>query len=98
MARPAAGSAIRSQRRVIVGLRGNDHLLNSRQQLLALSQRQTQVGDIAKTTRPADLCHIEASGLTIDAGSNQQQNPLHRQTPSNMLPCWPIVTLPSLSP
>src|ERR1700739_3689869 len=39
MASPAAGPAIRSQRRVAVGLRGNDALLNPRQQQLPFGQR-----------------------------------------------------------
>ena len=37
-----------------------------RQQLLRFGQRQTQVGEIAKTIRPADLHNVETSGLTIN--------------------------------
>ena len=82
MAPPAAGSAGRSLRRVAVGLRGNDALLNCCQQPLPFGQRQTQVGDIAKTFRPAQLDDIEASRLTISAGFNQPQNPSYPRTPS----------------
>jgi hypothetical protein len=39
---------------VAVCLRANDLLLNSRQQQLRFGQRQTQIGDLTKTTRPAD--------------------------------------------
>jgi hypothetical protein len=79
---PAAGPAVRPKHRVIVGLRGNDTLLNARQQLLRFGQRQTQAGDIAKTTRPADLHHVETSGLTINPRSNQSQHPFHPRIPS----------------
>jgi hypothetical protein len=71
-------------------------LLNARQQPLRFGQSQTQVGDIAKTFRPAELCHVEASGLTVDAGSNQPQIPPHPRTPSRRL-SRPIVTLSSSS-
>jgi hypothetical protein len=37
---------------VVVGLRGNDLLLNLRQQELRFGQRQTQFGDLTKTIRP----------------------------------------------
>jgi hypothetical protein len=82
MASPAAGLAVRPQDRVIVSLCGNDILLNSRQQLLRFGQRQTQVGEIAKTIRSADLHHVETSGLTIDPRSDQPQHPFHPRTPS----------------
>jgi hypothetical protein len=62
---------------VVVGLRGDDLLLNTRQKLLRFGQRQTQVGDITKTIRPADLHDVETLGLTIDPRSNQPQSPPH---------------------
>jgi hypothetical protein len=43
------------------------------------------------------LYQIEASGLTIDAGFNQPQQPSHPQTSSRQY-ARPIVTLPSSSP
>jgi hypothetical protein len=63
--------AVRANHRVVVGLRGNDILLNAHQQLLRLGQRQTQVSDITKTFRPADRHHVDTSGLTIHPRSNQ---------------------------
>jgi hypothetical protein len=56
---------------VVVGLRGNDLPLNLRQQQLRFGQRQTQIGDLTKTIRPADRHHVETSRLTIDPGPNQ---------------------------
>jgi hypothetical protein len=56
---------------VVVGLRGNDPLLNLRQQQLRFGQRQTQIGDLTKTIRPADRHHVETSRLTINPGPNQ---------------------------
>jgi hypothetical protein len=83
MASPAAGLAVRPKHRLVVGLRGSNILLNARQQLLRFGQRQTQVGEIAKTIRPTDLHNVETSGLTIvDPGSNQSQHPFHPRTPS----------------
>ena len=62
-----------------VGLPGNNSLLNCRQQQLPFRQRQTEVGDIAKTIRPADLNHVGAAGFTIDADFNYSQNPRIRE-------------------
>jgi hypothetical protein len=56
---------------VVVCLRGNDLLLNLRQQQLRFGQRQTQIVDLTKTVRPADLHHVETLGLTVNPGSNQ---------------------------
>jgi hypothetical protein len=56
---------------VVVGLRGNDLLLNLRQQQLRFCQRQTQIGDLTQTIRPADQHHVETSRLTIRPGPNQ---------------------------
>jgi hypothetical protein len=56
---------------VVVGLRRNDLLLNLRQQQLRFGQRQTQIGDLTKTIRPADRHQVETSRLTINPGPNQ---------------------------
>jgi hypothetical protein len=75
---PTTRSAIRPEHRVGVDLRGNNLLLNLRQQLLCFGQRHTQVGDITKTVRPADRQHIETPGVTINPWPNQTQHPFHR--------------------
>jgi hypothetical protein len=62
---------VRAKHRVVVGLRGNDLLLNLRQQQLCFGQRKTQIGDLIKTIRPADRHHVETSRLTIHPGPNQ---------------------------
>jgi hypothetical protein len=49
-------------------LRSNNPLLNLRQQQLRFGQRQTQIGDLTKTIRPADRHHVR---LTINPGPNQ---------------------------
>ena len=60
-----------------VGLLGDHLLLNSHQQLLRFGQRDTQVGNITETIRPADRHHVETPGLTIDPHPNQAQCPFH---------------------
>jgi hypothetical protein len=81
MAPPAAGTAVRPQHRVVVGLRGDDLLLNLRQQLLPLGQCQTELGDIDKTIGPDELHDVDAQGLTVDPSSNQPQNSPHPRSP-----------------
>jgi hypothetical protein len=81
-ASPAAGPAIRPKPPVLVGLRGDDLLLNTRQKLLRFGQRQTQMADIAKTIRPVDLHDVGTARLTIDTRFDQPQNPSHPQTPA----------------
>jgi hypothetical protein len=82
---------------VAVGLRRNEALLNARQQPLPFGQRQTQVGNIANTIRPADFHYVETLGLAVDAGSNQTQNPFHPRSPPG-INNRPIVSLSSPSP
>jgi hypothetical protein len=55
----------------VVRLHSNDLLLNLRQQQLRFRQRQTQIGDLTKTVRPADRHHVETSRLPISPGPNQ---------------------------
>ena len=55
MAFSAAGRAARPLQPVAVGLRRNDRSLNTRQKPLRFGQGQSQVSNIAKTFRPADL-------------------------------------------
>ena len=40
---------------MIVGLDGDDRLLQARQDLLRLSQRQPQLGDLAEATKWPDI-------------------------------------------
>jgi hypothetical protein len=56
---------------MVVGLRGDDLLLNLCQQQLPFGQRQTQIGDFTETIRPANRYHIETSRLTINPSLNQ---------------------------
>jgi len=67
---------------VLVGLRGDDSLLNTRQKLLRFGQRQTQMADIAKTIRPVDLHDVGTARLTIDTRFDQPQNPSHPRSPA----------------
>jgi hypothetical protein len=79
---------------VVVGLRANNLLLNLRQQQLRFGQRQTQVGNITKTIRPADRHHVETSSLTVTPGPNQTQRPFHLRVPSRQH-TRPVVSLSS---
>jgi hypothetical protein len=67
---------------VVVGLRGNDLLLNLRQQQLRFGQRQTQVGDLTEVIWPADLHHVKTSRLAVNPGPNQTQRPFHPRVPN----------------
>jgi hypothetical protein len=97
MAPPAAGTAARPQHCVVVGLRGDDLLLNLRQQLPPVGQCQTELGDIDKTIGPNQLHDVDAQGLTVDPSSNQPQNPPHPRSPSRQY-TQPIVPLMSSIP
>jgi hypothetical protein len=57
-----ARRAIRTQNRVIVGLHGDHHLLQARQDLLRLSQRQPQLRDLAEATKWPDILYIDDPG------------------------------------
>ena len=63
-------------------LRSNDTALDMREQLLRLSQRQPQVGEITEIIRPTDRHHVGASGLTIKPDFNQPQHQFHPRFPS----------------
>ena len=68
---PAARLTVWAKHRVVVGLRGNDLLLNLRQQPLRFGQCQTQIGHLTKPIRSADRHHVEALGLTVTLGPHQ---------------------------
>jgi hypothetical protein len=86
MACPAARLAVRPKHRVVVRLRSDDILLNALQQLLRFGQRQPQVGELAKTIRPADLHHVETSGLTINPLSTNRSIHSIRESPAGNIP------------
>src|SRR5271169_6690673 len=56
----ATASAIRSSNGMAPGLRGNDLLLEARQQQLRLGQGEAQIGEIAEIIGPVDLHDIGA--------------------------------------
>jgi hypothetical protein len=67
---------------MIFGLRGDDRLLSTSQQLLRLGQGQTEIGDIADTVRPADLHHVGAPRLAVSTQLHQPHDPDHPPIPS----------------
>ena len=69
---------------VAVGLRRNDRSLNARQKLLRFGQGQSQVSNIAKTFRPADLYQIGAQAAGITLRRNQPQHPSHPRSPGRL--------------
>jgi hypothetical protein len=77
-----ARPAVWSKQGMVASLRGDYVPLNVREQLLRLSQRQPQVGEITKIIRPADRHPVGASGLTINPGLNQPQHQFHPRFPS----------------
>ncbi len=69
--------AFRPPNGVIPGLRGDNLLLNTREQPLRFGQGQTQVGDVAETIGPVDLHDVRARPLALNPGIHQPQNPSH---------------------
>src|SRR5437660_12152253 len=67
----ATASAIRSPNGVVPGLRGNDLLLETRQQQLPFGQGQTQTGDIAEIIGPGDRHDVDGLLLTVGPGFHQ---------------------------
>ncbi len=85
MARSAASPKIRPSEAMAPALRGGDHLLNTRLQLLPFSQGQTQIGNIAEIIWPDDLHDIGVSRFTLGISFDQPQNPPHPSFPSRRL-------------
>src|ERR1700712_3071186 len=82
MTRLTARRAIRTQDRVVVGLYGDHHLLQAREDLLRLGQCQPQLRDIAEVTKRLNIHHVDDPRRAIDPGFDQAQDPPHPQTPS----------------
>jgi hypothetical protein len=82
MASRATGSAIRTKPPMVIGLAGNDRSLNARQQPLRFGQGQTQVRDLAKAFRPADLHQVRIPRRGISACLDQPQQLPHLSSPS----------------
>ena len=93
----AAGPTTRPQLPMAVDLPSNYRSLNANQKLLRFGQGQTQVRDIAKTFRSADLYQVGAQAAVIIAGRKQPQHPSHSRSPSR-LSTRPIVPLVASSP
>src|SRR3954452_15583507 len=77
----ATASAIRSPNGVVPGLRGNDLLLQTRQQPLPFSQGQPQMGDLNEIIGPVDRRDVDRLFLTVGLGFHQPYNPSHATTP-----------------
>jgi hypothetical protein len=73
-------SAIRSPNGVIPGLRGNDLLLQTRQQQLSFGQGQPQMGDLNEIIRPVDRHNVDGLFLTLGSSFHQSYNPSHAPT------------------
>ena len=86
MTSSTASRAVRPQDCMIPRLRGDHRLLNARQNLLRLRQRQSQMTDIPKAFRPADLQHIDTPCPAVGAALDQPQYPSHAQSPSRRRP------------
>ena len=95
MAFSAAGGAARPLQPVAVGLRRNDRSLNARQKLLRFGQGQSQVSNIAKTFRPADLYQIGAQAAGITLRRNQSQHPSHPRSPGRLSTRPTVPSVPS---
>src|SRR5690242_13353918 len=80
MANLATASAIRSPNGVLPGLRGNDLLLESRQQPLPFGQGQPQMGDLKQIIGPGDRRDVDELLLTVSLGFYQPHTPSHALT------------------
>ena len=80
----AAGRAARPLQPMADSLRRNDRSLNARQKLLRFGQGQSQVSNITKTFRPADLYQIGAQAAGITLRRNQPQHPSHPRSPGRL--------------
>ena len=84
MAFSAAGRAARPLQSMAHGLCGNDRSSNAGQKLLRFGQAQSQVSNIAKTFRTADLYQIGARAAGIIPCRNQSQHPSYPRSPGRL--------------
>jgi hypothetical protein len=68
--------------RVMVGLDGDDRLLQARQYLLRLRQHQPQFRYVAESTERRDIHDVDDPYRPVDPRFNQAQDPRHPQSPS----------------
>jgi hypothetical protein len=80
--RLTARRAIRTQDHMIAGLDGDYRLLQTRQDLPRLNQRQPQLRDLPEAIKWPDIQYIDDPCRTIDPGFNQVQDPPNPRTPS----------------
>ncbi|MFL5281391.1 MAG: hypothetical protein ACJ8AW_10430 [Rhodopila sp.] len=80
MANDATASAIRPSKGMAPGLRGNDLLLEARQQQLSFGQGQPQVGDFTEIIRSVDRHDVDGVALTVSREFHQPHNPSHPST------------------
>ena len=78
---------------VVPGLRGDNLLLNTRQQPLRFGQAQTQISDVAEVIGPVDLHDVRAWSLALNPDLHQPQHPSHASTlgqrTNAKIPSWP---------
>jgi len=79
-ANQATAAAIGSPNGMAPGLRGNDLLLETRQQQLPFGQGQTKSGDIAEIIRSVDRHDVGGLVLAVSPDFHQPQNPSHAPT------------------
>ena len=78
MTRMTATRAIQTQNRMVVGLNGDHHLLQAREDLLRLGQCQPQLGDIAEVTKRPDIHYVDIrGGLSIPVSTKRKTHPIH---------------------
>ena len=91
---PATGRALRPRNRMIVGLRGHHRLLDTRQDLLCLGQRQPQIRNVAKVVGPADLHHVDTSCPVVSSRSTNCKSHLTLDPPAGNDPTGHIASEP----
>src|SRR4051794_21648675 len=75
--RGAAVPALRTVRGMNPGLRGDDLLLNTGQELLALGQGQAEAGQVGEVVGPGDPQDIGAALFSVGSEAHQSHDPGH---------------------
>jgi hypothetical protein len=77
-------SALGRLNRVVLGLGGNDLLLEACQHLLPVGHAQTPIGDIVETIRSVDRHEVGKRLVTVSPDLHQPHNPSHASTPGQI--------------
>jgi hypothetical protein len=94
----AAGGALWPQNRTGLGLRGDDHLLHTRQKLLGLGQRRPQIGNVAKVAGELiSITSIPWTGLSAPVSISRRAQLIHNPPVNTLRPSYRFYLHPPLA-